>query len=385
MGSKVSRRTRDDHLFGPGPKRILALDGGGIRGILTLQMLRKLESIVRERTGDPDAVLADYFDLMGGTSTGSIIAAALAIGRTVDYVDDVYRELGNQIFDGSFLRRGVVRAKFPAAPLRESLEREFGEIKLGDSDIGTGLAIVAKRLDTGSPWVVHNNPRGPFFDSDDAGSTPNKDFLLREIVRASTAAPTFFDPERIRVADGVDGAFVDGGVSPHNNPSLQLLWLATLEGHGLRWPTGPENLLIVSLGTGSKEPRLEADAVMKMTAAGLGVRGLASLMDDASALNEQVLQWLSASPTARSIDHEVGDLVGDVLGGKPHLSYLRYDVDLDAAWLAENLGVTLAADAQASITEMDRPDNMAALIEVGQAAAERLVDPGHLPKPFDIA
>jgi patatin-like phospholipase/acyl hydrolase len=62
------------------PKRILALDGGGIRGVLTLEYLEAIEALLRQRRNDPDLLLSDYFDLIGGTSTGSIIAAGLACG-----------------------------------------------------------------------------------------------------------------------------------------------------------------------------------------------------------------------------------------------------------------------------------------------------------------
>jgi hypothetical protein len=379
--------TRDDHLFGPGPKRILALDGGGIRGILTLQILRRIERLVRKRTGNTDAVLSDYFDLVGGTSTGAIIAAALALGWDVDRIDRVYEELGNSIFDKSVLRKGVFRPKFPAKPLRQALKREFKDVTLGDPDaLKTGLAIVAKRLDTGSPWVVHNNPRGKYFERRPGSEAePNRSFLLREVVRASTAAPTYFEPESIRVAEGVEGAFVDGGVSPHNNPSLQLLMLSSLQGHALGWPLGAKELLLVSLGTGAKEASLPAEKVMGMTAVELGIRGLSSLMDDASALNEQVLQWLSRSPTARAIDREVGDLSNDVLGGgAAFLTYLRYDAQLDADWLERELGLRLDRKELESIHEMDKPENMKTLAKIGAAVAERLVEERHFDREFDL-
>ena len=67
-------------------KRILALDGGGIRGALTLGFLERLEHIIREKEGNQNLLLSDYFDLMGGTSTGAIIAAGLSIGKTVNPV-----------------------------------------------------------------------------------------------------------------------------------------------------------------------------------------------------------------------------------------------------------------------------------------------------------
>lgn len=76
--------TKRDHLDpNKGPKRILSLDGGGIRGVLTLQYLKVIETIVKERFGE-ETLLCDDFDLIGGTSTGSIVAAGLASGMSVD-------------------------------------------------------------------------------------------------------------------------------------------------------------------------------------------------------------------------------------------------------------------------------------------------------------
>ena len=91
--------------------------------------------------------------------------------------------------------------------------------------------------------------------------TPNKDFLLRDIVRASTAAPTYFKPEGIEVGAGQLGAFVDGGVSPHNNPSLQSLMYATLSGYNVGWPMGEDKIFLVSVGTGSRDPSYEAKGI----------------------------------------------------------------------------------------------------------------------------
>lgn len=72
--------TRDEHLFNPGPKRLLALDGGGVRGMLSLSYLERIESILRSRSGDDlEFRLCDYFDLIGGTSIGAVIAAGLAL------------------------------------------------------------------------------------------------------------------------------------------------------------------------------------------------------------------------------------------------------------------------------------------------------------------
>jgi hypothetical protein len=98
--------TKEQHLDDTTtPKRILSLDGGGIRGILTLEYLEVIEGMLRQRTGRPDLCLADYFDLIGGTSTGAIIAATLACGMPVAKIKKVYRDLGASVFKTGFLQR----------------------------------------------------------------------------------------------------------------------------------------------------------------------------------------------------------------------------------------------------------------------------------------
>ena len=87
-----------DRLKEDSPKRILALDGGGIRGAITIGYLEKLESILRKRHKSPHMRLSDYFDLIGGTSTGSIIAGGLAIGMEVGEIKKLYLKLGDKIF-----------------------------------------------------------------------------------------------------------------------------------------------------------------------------------------------------------------------------------------------------------------------------------------------
>jgi hypothetical protein len=381
---------RDDHLFSPGPKRILALDGGGIRGVLTVQILKRIESLLRARAGGDAAFrLCDYFDLIGGTSTGAILAAGLATGMSADELESLYHELGDAIFEPDVLRWGLLRAKFSKTPLEKALKRQFGDITLGDpTRIRTGLAIMLKRFDTGSPWVVHNNPRGRYFSPRPGGKAlANSEFLLWQIVRASTAAPHYFDPEKLvvgRDAAGKEqaGVFVDGGVSPHNNPSLQLLMLAWLRGYALQWPAGADKLLLVSCGTGINETAL--DPGRTAPAAADAIIGLASLMDDALALNEQMLQWMSVSPTARVIDREVGDLATDhPAGGPPLLTYLRYNAHLDGDWLRANVRPDYSDAEAAALREMDKPKNVPKLVEIGQGVA-RKVEENHFPPVFDI-
>lgn len=373
-----------------GPKRILALDGGGLRGVLTLGMLREIETLLRARRGgDPDFRLCDYFDLIAGTSTGAIIAAALSLGMSVDEVHDHYMRLGQFVFKRSLLRWGALRAKFDGAKVSKALIGVYGERRLDSKDFRTGLLVVTKRLDTGSAWPITNNPNSKYFERGTQATTiPNGGYPLWQVVRASTAAPYFFDPESIdigRAAAGlkaVTGDFVDGGVSPSNNPALQALMTATMEGYRFGWPVGESRLLVVSVGTGKSDAEVGHAGIVAGTAAIHAVLSLKALMEDCADQVETVMQWLSRSPTARRIDREI-DKAQPPLGGQAMCSYLRYNVLLQSDWCAENLGETLGAKALKNLEVMDEPDNIPELDRIGLLAGKKLVKASHFEAAFD--
>jgi len=206
------------------------------------------------------------------------------------------------VFQRSLLRQGLLRAKYDETRLIEQLQSVFGsDTTLGSNRLQTGLLVVIKRLDSGSPWPVSNNPNGKYFRSREGGVIGNGDYQLWQAVRASTAAPDYFNPERITIAELPDhrrviGDFVDGGVSPFNNPALQAFFYATLDGYGIKWPAGEDNILVVSVGTGAADPAVRRSEV----AAAQALRALVSLMDDCAALQETLLQWMSKSPTLRA-------------------------------------------------------------------------------------
>jgi len=381
------KRTLAEHFADTGPKRILALDGGGLRGILTLGILKQIEDELRKKHGnDPAFRLCHYFDLIAGTSTGAIIAATLAIGWSVDDITKKYFELGARVFRRSLLRHGLLRAKYDEARLIDELKGVFGaDTTLGSTALDTGLMVVIKRLDSGSPWPVSNNPNGKYFSSRDGGVIGNGDYKLWQAVRASTAAPDYFDPERITIAQlpghaPVYGDFVDGGVSPFNNPALQAFMYATLGGYRIKWPTGRDKILLVSVGTGAADPTVRRSEV----AAAHAFRALLSLMDDCAALQEMLLQWMSESATARKIDSELGALEGDLPGGAPLLSYLRYNLELQPAAIRSLLGDEANTIALENLSAMDAPENMDALHRLGIVAGQRNCRGEDFPAVFDL-
>ncbi|MCB1917665.1 MAG: patatin-like phospholipase family protein [Rhodocyclaceae bacterium] len=369
------------------PKRILALDGGGLRGVLTLGILRQVETLLRERHGgDPDFRLSDYFDLIAGTSTGAIIGAALSLGMSVDEVHDHYMALGKLVFKRSLLRWGALRAKYDAKAVRKALIGVLGDRTLNSADLRTGLLVMTKRLDTGSAWPLTNHPAAPYFKAGKQATTiANGEYPLWQVVRASTAAPYFFDPETItigRATEGrkaVRGDFVDGGVSTANNPALQALMTATMAGYGFGWQAGADRLLVVSVGTGKADAEVGHANIVESRAALHAVLSLKALMADCADQVEAIMQWLSDSPTARDIDREMKK-AAPPLGGQPLCSYLRYNVLLEKEWCAKELGEKFSRAELKSLEAMDQPKNIDALDRLGRLAGSKLVKARH----FDV-
>ena len=154
---------------------------------------------------------------------------------------------------------------------------------------------------------------------------------------------------------------------------------ATMEGYRIGWPMGADKLLLVSVGTGLDDRALKS----MPTAAGGALRGLLALMGDCAALQEILLQWMSSSPTARAIDREVGNLRNDVLGGSPLLAYLRYQLDLSPETV-NRLKPGLDESMIDSLTQMDAPENMSVLEELGALVAQSAVDGNDFPLVFDV-
>ena len=240
------------------PKRVLALDGGGVRGVLSVAFIERIEKLIADKNVQKPLRLCDHFDLIGGTSTGAIIGTALALGLDIAKIKDFYFKLAARVFRRTWFRVKPFQSVFNSQSLKQEINRIIGDRRLDSADILTNIAIVTKRMDTGSAWIVTNNPRSKYWnDPMDGSYIGNRHYRLADLVRASTAAPYYFAPHQIQIVSGdPPGLFVDGGVSPHNNPALAMFEVATIPAYGFGWPVGAENLLVVSVGTGSRRSRL---------------------------------------------------------------------------------------------------------------------------------
>jgi hypothetical protein len=400
-------RTLHDHLSpDTGPKRILSLDGGGVKGLLTLGMLKPLEDELRLRAGgDPAFRLSDYYDLIGGTSTGAIIASGLALGLSVDELIALYQRLGPDVFgknagDGVFLQ-----SRFESKKLRKALQGVLTTKTLGTEDLKTGLAIHAKRIDTGSAWVVTNHPRGVFYDPpSDSNVFPNKRYRLVDLVLASAAAPTFFDEIVIDIEFDdkrratQKGYFVDGAVSANNNPSMQLLMLALEPCYKFGWQGGADHLMMTSCGTGARRPHIDGRAFQGLPPGLRGVHALRAMVYDTQMQGVMMLQALSKPRKPWRINSELTE--GACIIGAPLLDYQRVDVVLDTkaktkkrgdpippmTALERSIGRELPAEALDALDLMDngKKENLDLLLEVGIAAGRAFISAEYPDPKFDL-
>jgi uncharacterized protein len=364
------------------PYKLLALDGGGIRGVLTLEVLRGVQATLQKALGRGDTfVLADYFDYIAGTSTGAIIATFLSLGWRVERILDFYVEAGPAMFDKAGLLKRF-RYKFEDEKLAAMLKEQLGATTtLGDPKLRTLLMLVLRNATTDSPWPVSNNPHAKY----NARSRPDSNLALPlwQLVRASTAAPTYFPPETITLGER-EFIFVDGGVTMYNNPAFQLFLMATAAPYRVCWEAGQDTMLLVSVGTGTS-PNANAN----LAPGDLNLLYNASSIPSAlmfAAANEQdfLCRVFGRARCGDVLDREVGDLIAPVEplpGGRipgpvqPKLfTYARYNAELTSSALQE-LGVGDIVPAY--VQEMDSVAHIAELARVGRAVAEKKVLKAH--------
>jgi len=383
---------------GTGPKRVLALDGGGTLGIIEVAFLERIEDLLRERHGGSDSFrLCHYFDLIGGTSTGALIATALALGMRASEVKALYFDFARKIFRRPLFGLPFLDPQFSASGLNKVLDKMLGDRKLESADLQTGLALLLKRVDTGSPWVLTNNPRNMFWDDPPNDPVTNKrphignrHYRLKDILRASTAAPYYFAPHTINVVPSEPpGLFVDGSVSPHNNPALMLLMMTGIDGYRLGWTLDKDALLLVSIGAGAVRPELPVEDGRRMSAVGLAKHALQSVIWDGQMHALKTLQWVSATRKPWPIDMEVGALGRERLTSDPFAqrtlaTFQRYDVMLDAAWIAAEADVKMSKAAAKRLNDFVNPAIMKDAYEIASKAAAKQVQSEDFPQQFNL-
>ncbi len=350
------------------PRKLLALDGGGIRGIITIEVLARIESLLQQVLDrDESFVLSEYFDYIAGTSTGAIIATCLCLGKRVDWIRSFYLTSGREMFDPAFLLQQYYY-KYKDDRLAALLRAKIGKnTTLGSDKLQTLLLLIMRNATTDSPWPISNNPKAKYNNRERADC--NLNFPLWRLVRASTAAPTYFPPEVIEVG-AKEFIFVDGGVTMYNNPAFQLFLMATIEPYNLNWPVGEKNMFLVSIGTGTS-----AAANAKLSPGQLNLIFNAHSIPAAlmyAALNEQdfLCRVFGKCLFGSDIDREIGNMIGKKGPVEPKLfTYLRYNADLSREGLND---LQLPNVRPEDVQKLDSVDHINDLQLVGKAIAERV-------------
>jgi uncharacterized protein len=262
--------------------RILSIDGGGIRGLIPVRVLAEVE----ERCGKP---IAELFDVIAGTSTGGILALGLSCPQPQYSAADLarlYVEQGEEIFPKRLINvRQLYDEKYSNEGLQRALRATLGDARLKDAR--TRVLVTAYDIETRTPV---------FFRSERAKEDDDRDFLMREVALATSAAPTYFEPARVGEPPM---ALVDGGVFA-NNPGM----CAYVD----RYTPGElGDVTMVSLGTGQLTRPLRYDDAKDWGLLSWGLRVLDVVFDGVS----------------DTVDHQLKTLLGT--------GYLRLQTELDLA------------------------------------------------------
>ncbi len=365
----------------PGPKKILACDGGGILGLISVEVLARIESLLRERQPlekRKDFVLADYFDYFAGTSTGALLAGCLALGMPVDRIRKFYIDSGREMFDKAGLLERL-HYKYDDDKLSLKLKQEVGEdTRLGSGKLRSLLTIVMRNATTDSPWPISNNPFAMYNrrtrDDGTVRENCNLDLPLWQLLRASTAAPTFFPPEVMQVGDQTF-IFVDGGVTTYNNPAFLAFTMATLDRYEVNWATGEDKLLVVSVGTGNAA---KANAELKPGQMHLLYQAgniPSALMFAAQNQQDLLCRMFGKCLAGDALDRELGDMIGSKGPVSPKLfTYLRYDADVSREGLDK---LNLPKVDPDHVQLMDSTKYIDEIQRVGKALGDIKVKPEH--------
>ncbi len=398
-------------------KRILALDGGGIRGFFTLEVLLRMEEILRQhyREHDPAKaetfVLRDHFDFLAGTSTGAIIATCLCWGMSVQAVIDLYDRESRKMFERISWRTPTAKLAsfYDPKPLSRFLKKLFLEPDpktgklvpatlasplLRNGEKKNYLMVVVRNNTTGSAWPLTNNPDAIY--NDQARPDCNTKIPLWQLVRASTAAPVFFPPEKITLGKE-ECEFVDGSITPYCNPALIAALTSILPGYRMNWPPGPENIRLVSVGTIAfasevplGDPRLRLGYLTKIPDAVL--QTTSALLQSINWQQDYLCRCLGDCLFAQKLeperpdavklggeklDAEVGDLLfGNAASapppGRSWFSYVRYN----RTYKKREMEAILEHNPH--LKRIDATDAIPRLREIGAQYAQENVNLSHL-------
>lgn len=317
--------------------RILSIDGGGIRGIIPATIVVYIENRLQRITKNPEARISHYIDFIAGTSTGGILASAylcpaesnpLLNKFTAEEALRFYLERGGYIFSSGMWDKirsmgGIIKERYASLPLEKFLSVSFRKVKV--SELLKPCLLTSYDIEKKKPV---------FFQSHVAKNHTQYDFYVKDACKATSSAPTFFEPARIQSLSGDPYTLIDGAVLA-NNPALCALAEAGVLFAEKGIPLAADQFEVISLGTGKNQKAYTYEQVKDWGGLGWLNPLLDVMMNGVSDTTERELHVLFQSLQASGQYHRI----------QPELLHARTEMD-DAS--VENIHL-LMQDAAACI------------------------------------
>lgn len=293
----------------PSSMRVLSVSGGGLLGVIPAAMLLRFEALGQRQYG-PEYRLRDSFDLVGGTSTGAVIATGVALGLTASEIADFYLQDVPKGFQRRRVAVPMLHDLFDGDLMQSFFKQRTEGRCLTRAELDCHLAITVKDLTASRPVVFSTLPgdsaRISLGDIDHRRDALPIDLLLR----AGTAAPGLFSPVEMTLDNGAKMVAADGGLSPFNDPGLLLARLA--------WEAGAGKVDLTSLGTGRRRPSYRTASLMRGPAFTRMLRVLLGVIRDSEEQTHHMLKSLASTPSAplgyRKVNMELDRIALDALG-----------------------------------------------------------------------
>ena len=333
---------------GSGGKRVLSVSGGGLLGVIPAAMLMRFEALGQAAYGNAYR-LCHSFDVVGGTSTGAVIATGVALRMHAQQIADFYLRDVPQGFRRRVLRVPGWHDLMDAELLEHYFSHRSQGRQLRAGDLECDLCVVIKNATRGE--TVALSSLVPECAPDLPGvALSHAQVPLEKMLRASTAVPGLFAPVKLPIGPkGAAHVCIDGGLSPFNTPALLLAKLARAAN------AMPGSVDLLALGTGNSTQPRQSDKQLTSAPAGLRLlRALKAMIRDGEIVSDAMLQTIASDPQA-------------------WLRYCKLDMPLDDQTLAE-AGIRQTGKARRALRDFADPRGKTALFEGAMRYASGLVD-----------
>jgi len=339
----------------PTRRHVLSITGGGLLGVIPAAMLLRFEELGKAAHGK-DYRLCDSFDLVGGASTGAVIATGIAMGMPAEEIASFYLHEAPIGFRPRRFSIPMLHDKLDDVSLRGHFARHTGGKRLCREDLECDLMIVTKNMCRSVPMAL-STLAGDRAPQACLGAELRGDpFPLDSLLRASTAVPGLYRPELLRTgAGGAPEVCIDGGLSPFNNAAPLLAFAARSA-----WDS---KVSVTSLGTGSGRPRRCARTILQVSAFGRLIRSFAGMVGDVSDYADEIMNALQTMPGS-------------------DLRYTKYDLELSSA-ACRSVGIEVTAAEMRQMRAYDDLRGKKRLFEIARSHAANIIDAA-LPLKSDM-